>query len=93
MTKLKYGRHTSELKSLRKSRKKEKINKFVKDKIHFLSRKIKDEVKKKKSATVKKLLSDLISQCDKATKRGVLHMNAAARKKSKMMKLVHLSAK
>ena len=93
MTKLKYGRHTSELKSLRKSRKKEKINKFVKDKIHFLSRKIKDESKKKKFDTAKKLLNDLISQCDKATKRGVLHINTSGREKSKMMKLVYRSAK
>jgi ribosomal protein S20 len=93
MTKLKYGRHTSQLKALRKSRKKEKVNKFLGDKIHFLSRKFKNEISKKEMDKAKETLSILVAECDKAVKTSALHINNAARKKSKFMKMLAQAAK
>ena len=93
MTKLKFGRHTSEKKAIRKNRKKEKVNKFLKDKIHFLSRKLRTEISKKKLDAAKTTLNELSSQCDKAVKIGVFHKNNIARKKSRFAKLLLQAAK
>lgn len=93
MAKLKHGRHASQFKALRKSRKKETINKTLEDKIYFLARKIKDSLKKKNLDAAKKTLNEFNSHCDKAVKIGLFHKNTAARKKSKLSILVHKSAK
>lgn len=55
--------------------------------------KIKTFVKKTKAAILNEaedanaLLSQTVSICDKAAKRGIIHKNAAARRKSRLAKL------
>ncbi len=60
--------------------------------------KIKTFVKKTKAAMddqsdqVTALLSETVSIVDKAAKRGIIHPNAAARRKSRLMKRANLKA-
>ena len=88
MTKLKHGRHTAERKALRKSRKQEIKNAGMKDKIHFLSRKIKEAVADKKKDDAAKFLNEFIACCDKAAKNNVYHLNKAGHLKSRYMGMV-----
>ena len=93
MTKLKFGRHTSALKAHRQALKREKSNRALKDKLYFLERKVKMEIKKKSIENAKKILNEFISGCDKAAKLGIFHLNNASRQKSKLTTLVNRSAK
>lgn len=86
MAKLKTGRHTSALKAQRQSVKRNSRNKGLKKTIHLAVKKV---VSAKSVADLKKLSSAL----DKAAKKGVIHKKAAARKKSRMTKLVNKVAK
>ena len=89
MPKPKSGRYKTGIRTLRKTRKQERINKAVKQKIRSLIKDLKDAVDKKDLDTAKKLLQDTFSRLDKAAKRKIIHKNTAANKKSKLNKLVN----
>jgi small subunit ribosomal protein S20 len=65
--------------------KKRKRNKGIKTQIKNIVRKLKEEKDSKKR---EELLKNAYSIVDKAVKKGVLHKNTAARKKSKLANLV-----
>ena len=86
MAKLKTGRHTSALKAQRQSVKRNSRNKGLKKTIHLAAKKV---LASKNAADLKKVSSAL----DKAAKKGVIHKKAAARKKSRLTKLVNKATK
>jgi len=93
MAKLKTGRHTSALKELRKSVRRQERNLSVRTKIKTLVKKVEDAVAKKDAALAKTLLTDAFSQWDKAAKRNVIHANAASNQKARLSKLVQAVSK
>jgi len=74
-------------KNLRKSKKRALANKQYENKIDFLVKKIKKEVKKG-GKNLKELLKNFYQIVDKATKKHVIHKNKANRLKSKAAKLI-----
>lgn len=83
MAKLKTGRHTSALKELRKSKKRNLYNRTVKGKIRLLAKQFENAITNKKLEEAKKILSECFSAWDKAAKVGIIHKNAASRKKAR----------
>jgi small subunit ribosomal protein S20 len=88
MAKLKTGRHTSALKENRKANKRAVRNKTIKSKIKTLAKKVEDAVKKNDAAAAKESLKNAFSTWDKASKRNIIHDNAAANQKARLSKLV-----
>jgi len=74
-------------KNLRKSKKRRLINKQYENKIDFLAKKIKKEVKKG-GRNLKELLNHFYQIVDKAAKKHIIHKNKADRLKSKAAKLI-----
>jgi small subunit ribosomal protein S20 len=72
-------------KRVRISEERRKRNKGIKTQIKNITRKLKEEKDPKKA---EELLKDAYSIVDKAVKKGVLHKNTAARRKSKFTRLV-----
>ncbi|MBU0951752.1 MAG: 30S ribosomal protein S20 [Elusimicrobia bacterium] len=91
MAKLKTGRHTSSIKELRKSKKRQKFNKDIKEGIKLVIKQIKKAIANKSTDEAKKLLSEAVSKLDKAAKHNIFHPNATNRKKSQIMRLVNSS--
>jgi len=89
MARLKTGRHTSAIKEHRKSEKRKLHNLKVKSSIKQIIRKIKKSVLKKDLEESKKLLKEAYSIIDKASKKNIIHKNAASRKKSQLSKIVN----
>jgi small subunit ribosomal protein S20 len=58
-------------------------------KIKFYTKQFLNLIKENKIEEAKKLLPEVISVIDKAAQKGTLHKNTAARKKSKLMKLLN----
>jgi small subunit ribosomal protein S20 len=75
-------------KALRQSLRRRKINLFHKNRMKKIIKEIKGLVLEKKKEEAKKLLPLAYKHIDKAAKRGVIKENTAARKKSKITKLV-----
>ena len=88
MAKLKTGRHTSALKELRKSKKRNERNTAVQTKIKTLVKKVEEAVKKKDSNLAKTILKEAFSEWDKAAKRNVIHFNAASNQKARLSRIV-----
>ena len=88
MAKLKTGRHTSALKAHRQSVKHATANREVHSKIRTIARQVEEAVKKKDAASAKTLLNQAFAAWDKASKKGVIHDNAASRKKSRLAQKV-----
>ena len=84
MAKLKTGRHTSAIKEYRKSKRRNVANRKVKVAIRQLAKKVELAVSGKNAEEAKALLSKCFSAWDKAAKVGVVHANAAARKKARL---------
>ncbi len=74
-------------KSLRVSKRKKIINDVYRKKVKEAAKVVMKAAKKSKEEA-KKLLSSAYKAIDKAAKRGVLKKNTAARKKSRLSKLV-----
>lgn len=92
MAKLKTGRHTSAIKELRKRDRRTLHNRFIKKKIRLLAKKVETAIANKKPEEAKKFLSECFSAWDKATKVGLIHQNAADRKKARLSsKIAHLA--
>ena len=88
MAKLKTGRHTSAIKELRKSLRNRAYNRGVKKNIRLIARETEQAIAAKKKPEAAKLLPAVFAAWDKAAKAGVIHANAAARKKARLSKKV-----
>ncbi|MGA2090810.1 MAG: 30S ribosomal protein S20 [Endomicrobiales bacterium] len=88
MAKLKTGRHTSALKENRKANKRAVRNTTIKSKIKTMAKKVEEAVKKNDSAAAQTMLKTAFSTWDKASKRHIIHDNAAANQKARLSKLV-----
>lgn len=88
MAKLKTGRHTSALKETRKAAKRTLRNTAITSKIRTLAKKVEEAVKKKDADTAKSSLKLAFSAWDKASKRNIIHDNAAANQKARLSRLV-----
>lgn len=75
-------------KALRKNKKRRIRNLFYKNKIKLLFKKAKVLIFEKKFEEAKKLLPEIYKVLDKAAKRGVIKKNTAARKKSRITRLI-----
>lgn len=80
------------LKRLRTSNLKQAKNKSAKKSIKTTTAKLLETAKEKKKDETQKLLSEIYSKIDKAVKQGILHKKTAARKKSRISKVVASSA-
>jgi small subunit ribosomal protein S20 len=86
MAKLKTGRHTSAIKAARQADRRNSRNTGLKKAVRIAAKKVKST----KSAADLKTAS---SALDKAAKKGVIHKKAAARKKSRLAKMINKTAK
>ena len=84
MAKLKTGRHTSAIKELRKAVKRTHHNRMLKTNIRLIAKKVEVAIAAKKLEEAKGLLPQCFSAWDKAAKVGVIHQNAASRKKARL---------
>lgn len=75
-------------KALRQSFKRQERNLTYHDKAKNLIKKVRSLVSQKKMNEAKALLAEVYQALDKAAKVGVIKKNAAARKKSRITKLV-----
>ena len=82
---------SSAKKALRQSQKRRIINVRKKEKIKNLIKEVKNLASQKKVEEAKKLLPQLYKILDKAAKTGLIKKNAAARKKSRLTKLISKS--
>ena len=86
MAKLKTGRHTSAIKAQRQSERRKSRNTGLKKAVRAAAKKV----------MASKLVEDLkklSSAIDKAAKKGTIHKKAAARKKSRLAKMVNKAGK
>jgi len=75
-------------KAIRQSARRKEQNIVYKDKIKKLVKEVRTLVSAKKIAEAKKLLPEIYSALDKASKVGVIKKNNASRRKSRLTKLL-----
>ena len=75
-------------KALRQNLKRKARNLIYKNKIKSLSKEIRNLISEKKTEEAKKLLPQIYKILDKATKVEIIKKNTAARKKSRITRLV-----
>lgn len=80
-------------KALRQSLKRRARNIAFKNKIKNLSKEVKNLISQKKIEEAKKILPNVYKFLDKAAKIGLIKKNTAARKKSRITKLLTLKIK
>jgi small subunit ribosomal protein S20 len=80
------------IKDLRKSKKHATKNSDVRGAIKLMIKKSRKAVETK-DATAEQMVKDAIKKIDKATQKGILKKNTAARKKSRLMKRLNKSKK
>ncbi|MDH7601419.1 MAG: 30S ribosomal protein S20 [Armatimonadota bacterium] len=81
----------SVIKDVKKSRERRLRNVSTKSRIKTLTKKAKAAIDANaENAAI--LISEAVSVIDKAAKRGIIHPNAAARRKSKLMKYANRAA-
>ena len=81
----------SVIKDVKKSRERRVRNQDTKSKIKTLVKKTKAAMDTK-SEQVTTLVNETVSIIDKAAKRGIIHPNSAARRKSRLMKRANAKA-
>jgi len=79
----------SAAKELRKSKKLSAINLVQKKRIKDLAKKIHKALNAGKADEAQQIAKDMIRMLDKAAKNKIFHKNAAARKKSRIMKAIN----
>jgi small subunit ribosomal protein S20 len=79
------ARIQSALKNIRKSRRRNAINRARRSQLRTRIRRMRTLVAKKDKAA-RAALSETVSTIDRAVRKGVLHRNAAARHKSRIMR-------
>jgi small subunit ribosomal protein S20 len=75
-------------KALRQSQRRRRRNLQSKEKIKKLLKEVRNLISQKKTEEAKKLLPQVYKTLDKAAKTGLIKKNAAARKKSRLAKLI-----
>jgi small subunit ribosomal protein S20 len=73
-------------KDIKVTKKRALRNQSIKSQLKTETKKFLDLLASKKNEEVKKQLTDLISQFDKAASKGIIHKKTASRKKSRLMK-------
>lgn len=76
-------------KHIKAAKKKTLRNQAIKSNLKTETKKFIDMVVSNKLEEAKKKLPDLISLIDKASSKGIIHKNTAARKKSRLTKKLH----
>jgi len=82
-------KNRSALKRVRQTKRRTLRNRSVKSMIKTLSKKVEVAVESKNIGDATALLNKTISAIDKAVRRGILHKNTAARKVSRLRRLVN----
>lgn len=82
-------RHKSAEKRARQAEKRRRRNVAQRSRIKTFTKRANEELKKKDKEKAGKALSELISTLDKATQKGIIHKNTAARRKSRMSKKIN----
>jgi small subunit ribosomal protein S20 len=84
------GRIKSAIKNQRKSLRRNLVNRSRRSQLRTGLKKMRRLIDGKQAKAVRDAITETISAIDKAVRKGVLHRNAAARHKSRIMK--HLNA-
>ncbi len=84
MAKLKTGRHTSALKAKRQAARHAEVNQTMRSHVRTLARRVEVAVEKKDLKAATAYLNEAFSAWDKAAKTGLVHRNAASRKKARL---------
>ena len=84
------GRIKSAIKNQRKSRRRNLINRSRRSQLRTGLKKMRRLIDGKQAKAVRDAITETVSAIDKAVRKGILHRNAAARHKSRIMK--HLNA-
>jgi small subunit ribosomal protein S20 len=79
------ARIKSALKNIRKNRRRNAINRARRSQLRTKVRRMRTLIAKK-DAEARAFLTETVSTIDRAVRKGVLHKNAAARHKSRLMK-------
>jgi small subunit ribosomal protein S20 len=79
----------SAIKRTRSNAKKQQVNRAVKSRIGTLERQFKEQVASGDKEATQAALKNVASAYDKAAKKGVVHANKAANKKSSLTKLAN----
>jgi len=74
------------IKDVKKSRERHARNVAVKSKIKTFVKKAKAAIQEGEDSSIKQAVSAATSVIDKAAEKGIIHKNAAARRKSRLMK-------
>lgn len=82
-------KNMSALKRVRQTKVRTEKNRSVKNTIKTLIKKIEAEVKSKNTEKANEVLKSAVSAIDKAARKGILHKNTAARKISRLTRLVN----
>jgi len=80
-------------KALRQTTKKTQRNLLVKKNLNYLLRNFKKALENDNNTKIEEFSKKLIKSLDKATQKNVIHKNASARKKSRIMKKVNQNKK
>jgi small subunit ribosomal protein S20 len=84
--------HKSALKAHRQSLKHRNRNRIIKGNVRGAIKRTRAEVAAGDMAGAQASLQEAISELDKAAKRGIIHPNNAARRKSRLMRLYNKAA-
>lgn len=76
----------SMIKDVKKSRERHARNVAVKSKIKTFTKKAKTAIQTGEVETIQKAIVEATSVIDKAAEKGIIHKNAAARRKSRLMR-------
>lgn len=87
------GRIKSAIKNQRKTRRRNLVNRARRSQLRTSLKKMKRLIGKKDVKAVKETIVETVSAIDKAVRKGILHRNAAARRKSRMMKRLNAMEK
>lgn len=79
----------SVIKDVKKSRKNHERNISAKSAVKTFIKKAKSVIAAGDVANIKEVVSQAVSVIDKTAERGIIHKNAAARRKSRIMKRAH----
>jgi small subunit ribosomal protein S20 len=74
------------IKDVKKSRERRLRNMAVKSKIKTFVKKARAAIETGEAEAIKKALAEAASVIDKAAEKGIIHKNAAARRKSRLMR-------
>ncbi len=85
--------HKSALKRIRQTRKRTIRNRSHETRLRHQIRKLQQAISAKDAAQAKSLLLPTVSLIDHMVRRGILHVNAAARYKSRLTRRVNALAK